>query len=272
MILAVEKSIESHGDMGYKLRKYRYRELSEPTIIPGRDTNGNENHNQVFQRKDILKQRVKLMGFFDRFKSKKNGDGEAANDDWIEIREAHYEKHFGELTEQVMHSTDIKEVHVDIYQFRPTPERDYWTIITGGMSDARQYIPEDLEGQIGSRAEIMMYVREPNGWMFNVLKGLAEMPFDDNTYLHWRHTVPNGKPMTAEPSELTNFFFLPPYFEAEGFDSLELDGEGVDILWLFPITDAERQYAVDNGSEALEELFEKTQIDPVVDEARKSIV
>jgi len=30
----------------------------------------------------------------------------------------------------------------------------------------------------------MMNVRQPEGWMFNVLKGLAEMPFDDLTFLH----------------------------------------------------------------------------------------
>ena len=170
-----------------------------------------------------------------------------------------------------MHSTDVKDVHVDIYRFRPTDDRPYWTLITGGMSDLPQYVPEDAE-DISSRAEIMMYVKEPQGWMFNVLKGLAEMPFDDKTYLHWYHTVPNGQPMTAEPSELTSFFFLPPYFEDPEFDTLKLGGNRVDILWLIPITEREREYAIENGSAALEDVFEKEELDPLVDEARASLV
>jgi hypothetical protein len=104
------------------------------------------------------------------------------------------------------------------------------------------------------------------------MKGLAEMPFDDKTFLHWWHTVPNGMPMTAKPSKLTNFLFLPPYFEGEGFDTLHLAGDKVDILWLVPITDKECQYARENGSQALEEVLVQGDLDPVVDEARESLV
>src|SRR4030095_2254037 len=112
-------------------------------------------------------------------------------------REAHYERFFGRL-EQVMHSTDEKPVHIDIYQFAPTEDRSSWTLITGGMSDRRQPLPAEAPEHVAPRAEIMMYVAEPKPWMFAVLKGLAEMPFDQDTFLHWHHTVPNGHPLTAE--------------------------------------------------------------------------
>ncbi|MHC4743266.1 MAG: suppressor of fused domain protein [Planctomycetota bacterium] len=189
----------------------------------------------------------------------------------LEVREAHYIKYFGPLEEKVMHSTDVKEVHIDIYQFPPNDERPHWTLITSGMSDLPQYVPEDAEG-IAPRAEILLYAKEPQNWMFDVLKGLAEMPFERKTYLHWHHTVPNGQAMTADPSELTSFFFLPPYFEDPRFDTLQIDGEEVDILWMIPITEEERAYAIEEGSQALEELFEKAEMDPVIDEKRKSLV
>ena len=195
----------------------------------------------------------------------------ADDDSLLNIREAHYVRHFGDVA-KLMHSTDTKSPHIDIYQFEPRVDRDYWVLITGGMSDVRQYVPEDAPEHIALRAEIMMYAREPKVWMFNALKWLAEMPFERKTFLHWWHSVPNGEPITAEPSLLTNFFFLPPYFEAEDFDTLSLDDDPVNILWLVPITDAEVQYKLEHGGQALEDLFTEKELDPVVDERRGSLV
>jgi len=191
---------------------------------------------------------------------------------FLEIREAHYQKYFGPLTEKVMHSTDMKPVHVDIYQFPPTARRPFWTLITSGMSNDLQPLPQEAAKFVSPRTELMMCVREPKPWMFSVLKGLAEMPFEDNTHLHWWHTVQNGQSMTAEPSLLTAFFFLPPYFEETGFDTLQLGGQKVDILWLVPITEAERKFATEHGSQALEDLMSQKELDRVVDESRRSIV
>ena len=193
------------------------------------------------------------------------------SDSWMECREGHYQKFLGPIESPVMHSTDEKVPHIDIYQFGPTDERDFWTLITGGMSDVAQRAPE-LDPPISGRTEILLYAPEPQPWMFSVLKGLAGMPFDDDTYLHWGHTVPNGQPMTAKPSLLTSFFFLPPYFEDDGFDTLTLDDERVDILWLVPITEAEREFAVENGSRALEEVFAEKELPRGIDEGRASLV
>ena len=191
---------------------------------------------------------------------------------FLDIREAHYQRFFGPLTQKVMHSTDVKPVHVDIYQFEPTQDREFWTLITGGMSDIQQIAPDNCAEHQAPRAEILMYVHAPQGWMFNVLKGLAEMPFDNDTHLHWWHTIPNGMAMTAKPSLLTSYFFMPPYFEDEQFGSLQLEGDGVDFLWMVPITDAEREFAITHGSQALENRMRDVGISHILDESRKSIV
>ena len=191
---------------------------------------------------------------------------------FLEARECHYQRFFGPLTRPIMHSTDVKAVHIDIYQFEPNQDRPYWTLVTSGMSNERQLDQDNCAEGVSPRAEILMYVSEPQGWMFSVLKGLAEMPFEDSTFLHWRHTVPNGMSMTAKPSLLTSYFFLPPSFESEGFTDLELDGDKVDFLWMVPITEAEREFAVKHGSAALEKKFAEVNLPPVVDESRKSVV
>jgi len=191
-------------------------------------------------------------------------------DNAIQQRESHYERFFGPITQQVMHSTDSKSVHVDIYTFTPTAERPFYTLITGGMSDLRQNVPETSNA--APRTEIMLYARETKGWMYNVLKGLAEMPFDCNTFLSYRHTVPNGMPMTAEPSLLTSYFLMQPYFESKGFTPMPIDGEKADILLMIPITEAERDFAVKKGSEALLTLFFEQDFDLVIDEQRQCLL
>jgi len=193
-------------------------------------------------------------------------------DGFLEAREGHYERFFGPITQPIMHSTDVKPVHIDIYQFEPTRDRPFWTLISSGMSNERQIEPDDCADYMSPRAEILLYVPKPQGWMFSVLKGLAEMPFEDSTFLHWWHTVPNGMPMTATPSLLTSYFFLPPYFEPEGFTDLRLDGDRVDFLWMIPITEAEREFAMKHGSQELEKKFDETNLSRIVDESRESVV
>jgi len=199
-------------------------------------------------------------------------DDENYVDTFLRPREEHYQRFFGPITRDIMHSTDVRAVHVDIYQFEPTPERPFWTLITSGMSNERQIELEDCEDGMAPRAEILMYAAEPQGWMFSVLKGLAEMPFDDNTCLHWGHTVPNGMPMTAAPSLLTSFLFVPPFCEPPEFNELEIDGDNVDFLWMIPITEAEREFAIQHGSEKLYEKLEDADMPIAMDEQRKSVV
>jgi hypothetical protein len=189
----------------------------------------------------------------------------------MEAREAHYKRFFGPI-DSVNHSTDAKPIHVDIYQFAPSDDRDYWVLVTGGMSDLRMPLPTDPPPYVTGYSEILMYVREPQGWMMSVMKGLAEMPFDDDTFVHWFHTVPNGKPMTAEPSELTSFLFLPPYFEEREVGEFDAGGNKVQLLMLVPITERERQYAIEHGVEALEDRLTEAKVEPVVDEKRASVV
>jgi hypothetical protein len=191
---------------------------------------------------------------------------------FMEAREAHYTKFFGPI-KSVFHSNDFKPVHVDVYLFSRNEQRSHYTLITGGMSDARMVVPQEGYDYVTGYSEILLYASSVENWMVSVLKSLAEMPLEDKTYLHWMHTVPNGQPMTAKPSLLTSFLFLPAYFEDKAFSyELFVGGNQVQPLMLVPITEAEREFAVENGSEALAERFEEVGLDPVVDEQRKSVV
>ena len=191
------------------------------------------------------------------------------NPSQIEQRENHYTRFLGPHDQKIMHSTDVKIVHVDIYTFAPTAERDFYTLITGGMSDVPQNIPDD--GNCAPRAELMLYCREPKPWMYSVLKGLAEMPSDFDTFLSYKHTVPNGMPMTADPSLLTGYFFFQPILETDEFSPMSVDGDDTDILLLIPITDDEREFAISDGVDKLIDICQ-AQLDPIIDEHRACLV
>ena len=192
-------------------------------------------------------------------------------DEWMAKRQKHYCKFFGPMSDNVMHSTNEHEVHVDIYQFEPSKKRPYWTLITGGMSDKRQNVPDNVDWASG-RSEVLAYVKEPYERIFAVLKLLAEMPFEENSYMHWFHTISVGEPVTKRQTELTCTFLLPPFFEKPGFDTLHIGGDKVDFLMMVPITLQERHYAKQNGGQALLEVLEEANFGPVVDENRKSLV
>lgn len=68
----------------------------------------------------------------------------------------------------------------------------------------------------------------------------------------------------------TDTIILDEYLEAR--EGEQVGPDPVNFLLAVPISESERQYASQNGSEALEELFSKRRIVPVVDETRKSLV
>lgn len=203
------------------------------------------------------------------FKHNKNPEDKYMR--WLKVREKHYRKFFGPMSEQVMHSTDIKEVHIDIYQFAPNKKRPYWTFITGGMSDEEQNVPYEADW-VSPRTEVMAYAKEPYDRIFSVLKLIAEMSFEENSFMHWYHTISVGEPVTKAQSELTCAFLTPPFFEKPKFDTLHLDGEKVDFLFMVPVTVQERKYAIDKGGEALLKVFEDANLNPVPNENRTSLV
>ena len=66
-------------------------------------------------------------------------------------------------------------------------------------------------------------------------------------------------------------FLLVPPFLWDGFETLEVGGQAVAWLQAVPISDRERDLAEREGSDSLEDLFERQQID-VFDLDRPSVV
>jgi hypothetical protein len=74
------------------------------------------------------------------------------------------------------------------------------------------------------------------------------------------HVVPIGRPWFAD-SACDRYLVSLPYPFDPDFEVFVWDGGHTRILWLLPITPAERDVWASEGMEALETLFEEAQID-----------
>jgi hypothetical protein len=176
---------------------------------------------------------------------------------FTEERERVYDRLFGKW-DTVLHELMPFIPHIDVYRFPPNSERRFYTYVTGGMSDLPMNSPKEL-GSECRRVELVFYAAEDHEEYSRFLARLAHFPHDGTTWIHWRHTMPNGTP--PEPvigsTLLDHIFFMPSIVSPDSDlgERLTLDNDPVNLVWCVPITSAECQLKLDRGTDALYDLF-----------------
>jgi tetratricopeptide (TPR) repeat protein len=206
-------------------------------------------------------------------------DPELYTEKEMEAVESHIDAWFGKYA-NVFHEIISPDIHVDICVVDPTPERNYYTLVTMGMGAHRMNVPEELYDSKLSRAELLIALPpdwdiksddERWYWPIRWLKILARLPLNHDTWLGYGHTVPNGEPF-AQNTELCGVLLTIPYFfDAEAFVCKLPDGDVVNFYQVLPIYENEMDFKIENGAEALESLF-PVDFDMVVDVARKNVM
>jgi hypothetical protein len=175
-----------------------------------------------------------------------------------EERERVYSELFGEY-DIVLHELLPLIPHIDVYRFPPNGKRDFFTFVTGGMSDLPMNAPDEL-GNDYRRAELVFYSTKNRDDYSELLRRLAHFVHDNNTWLHWGHTMPNGQPPEPlfDTKNLDTLFFMPSIVRPDSTlgDRLQIESDPVQLIWCVPITTAECQLKLDNGTDALYDLFE----------------
>jgi hypothetical protein len=147
-----------------------------------------------------------------------------------------------------------------VLEFAPPSEEYDWLYMTLGAS--RQPMPRQAPTH---RIELLIYARQRQPELANVLAKLALYPFVNDTFLDVGHTIA-GTPDTGiiPGSPLTEFLLTYPYFEAEGFDRIShADGSHTQILWATPLYLSERVYVTQHGWRALvEQVFPQHEVQP----------
>jgi hypothetical protein len=165
---------------------------------------------------------------------------------------------------------------IDVYTFEPEDEykRDFYTLITGGMADERMRVPKGVKFK---RAELVMYVEKPTELHVNLLRWLATLPHvQKGTWYGPGTTMNNGNPPQPifDDSVLDNFLFLESIVSPDDTlpEHFTLDDDPVALLWVVPITDAERHFIMDRELSDFLDLLDRKKHSHVLDEGRRSYV
>ena len=240
------------------------------------------------------------MGIFDKFKKKdvkqevegKTNQAEAKNgkelfpeflysEQELDEFEKYIETQFGEIS-FVFHEICSPDIHLDIIVIEPNEKSNYYKLITMGAGAYKMNVPEELQQYNLERAEFMMFlppdwdVKSSDNkyyWPIKMLKSVARLSVNYNTWLGFGHTVSSDAGNT-------------PYDESTGFCSivllsglnqefekmnLEISGLGkMNFYQIFPLYEEELKYKQDNGIEALCSLFEDEDLSPVINIERKN--
>jgi hypothetical protein len=194
-----------------------------------------------------------------------------------EARESVYGRHFGEAT-KVWHELIPLIPHIDVYTYaRRYQDRDFYTLITGGMSDLEMTLPAEAKGKgAARRVELIFYCWEAKEEYLKTINGLAHFPHEYKTWIGPGHTVPNGNPPSPlwGSSVLDTVLFLHTILtrDAALSDELKLAGEPVGLLWVVPLTTPECNLKLEKGSNAILDLLGQHHHPFVFDPDRKSYV
>jgi hypothetical protein len=212
--------------------------------------------------------------FHDKPKPPNRSVAPATRADYDRRREQVYQSLFGPI-QQIHDDRGGAVPPIKVYVFGPGPGgRDFFTLVTGGMSDLPMHLPPDAPARVPTRLELILYAREPKPEYIEGLRTTARFPHDYQTCLGWGHTIPNGQPPSPifQGSKLTGILLVqsPLSPDRNLSEKLILEDEPVEILWLVPLTTAELVFKRDHGTEKLLDLFDQVQHPFILDEKRDS--
>lgn len=202
--------------------------------------------------------------------------------DNIDAITEHIQQHIGKVA-TVFHELVSDLVHIDIHIVNPTPERNYYTLVTSGMSDKPMTTPPGCEEL--RHAELMLslppdwpmgneeWKKEENYWPVRALKFLARLPHEYQTWLGMMHTIPNGDPSRpfADSTRLCGAIILPPLRIKPEFHQLEISPEKtINFYAVVPLHADEMDFKLKHGAEALFDGFDKYRVTELIDSARPS--
>ena len=165
----------------------------------------------------------------------------------------HYENYFGITGQKLILEKGPKDkLHPDFYvlEFKPNERHAFWIYCSVGMS---------LDRQDDSLIEVFVFSPRQDEAQVELITVTASY-HRNKLPLNINHTINIGRPW-LDDSKLNHCFISLPYLDGTDLELFEFDNKEIHCYWLIPITEKERDYKIDNGSEALEQLFEDSQFD-----------
>jgi hypothetical protein len=203
----------------------------------------------------------------------------------IDAIDEHLTRAFPGYDGAVFHEIVSDLVHVDVYLVPATEERPWSTLVTCGMAQRPMSVPEGLEDY--RYAELMLalpadwaldadsWEDERWYWPIRLLKMLARLPHEYETFLYSSHTIPNLDPPEpyARGTELCAALISRPELVPEEVESLTVsDGRVVQLWGVFALHRDEMELKLQEGVESLLPRLHAAGITELVDPVRPSVV
>ncbi|MCP3940006.1 MAG: suppressor of fused domain protein [Desulfobacteraceae bacterium] len=158
--------------------------------------------------------------------------------------------------------------YVDILTCSDRPEKGVSSYSTIGLSDT----PLLKNGsEYPTRIEIIGVCGTAFSGFDNVLATTAFCIINSKWFCYPGAIFPNVLSMYDISSTMRHFIFVPPFLWEDKLKTITIGNKTIAWLLAVPISDEERQFAEEKGSDALENLFEEKQID-IYDLERASVV
>lgn len=193
----------------------------------------------------------------------------------------HVERHLGPV-ESVLHERVSSLIHLDVLVVAPRPQRNFYTLVTAGMSDR----PMNAPVPNARFAELLIALPadwrladadrgdENNFWPIRLLRTLARLPHEFSTWLWAYHTVPNGDPPKpyADNTRFTGAAILPPVRVPQAFWTLPVDRDKtISFLAVYPLHEGEMRLKLERGAQALMDRLARHRVTELLDIGRADV-
>lgn len=197
----------------------------------------------------------------------------------------HIERHIGKVT-MVFHEIVSDLVHVDVHHVPPDKGREFHTLITTGMSGKPMPVPAGAEAF--QFAELVMclppewkltredFADESNFWPIRLMKVLARLPHEYDTWIGPGHSIPNGGEKPESYSKNTRFccaLIVPAFRFGNEFLRLSTPDERViNFYSIWPILRDETEFKLKHGYDKLMNRLFAHDVTDVIDPNRRSSI
>jgi len=177
---------------------------------------------------------------------------------------------------------DTEEPLVDIYAFKRkmkapnavAPEAEGYILVTSGMSDRLMMPPEGFNNSETLATELLWYTRDLNLEYFAVLRWLSKLPFVNNTWFGFGHTVwmPHP-PLSFCP--FRHFLLLPSIAKADQrlFSHLKQQEHAIGTLVVHMLAEPEYELVkTREGLKAFLDLLDGSNYPLIFNPERKSLL
>ena len=212
------------------------------------------------------------------YKKKAPMPTEVYTEEELETVESYIETNFGTYA-NVFHEIVSPDIHLDICIIDPTEERNYYMLVTLGMGAHRMNVPKELAEYKLERAELAIALPpdwkiheddEVHYWPIRLLKTLARLPIEDDTWLAWGHTI-DGRSPYAKNTALSAALIVSGQVKKGGSNVCVLpDGDEINFYQIIPLHKDELKYKLEHDADALLDRFAERHVSFVIDPERRS--